>query len=114
MFGDIGEGIIGDDGKAYISIDPVFSETVDLSSYQVFLQKYGSGECFVLERHGAFFVVAGTPGLSFGWELKAKQADLSQRRLDAYQNIFQFDETDYGANALSHIEEILSERGVAA
>ena len=81
MFGDVGEGAIGSDGYCYVMIDPILSETISLSQYQVFLQKYGQGECWIHERTLAYFVVAGDPGLTFGWELKAKQADFDQIRL---------------------------------
>lgn len=82
LFGDVGEGRIADDGKCYVQIDSIFAETVSLDQYQVFLQKYGDGDCWVSERNAAYFLVEGTSGLSFGWELKAKQKDFDQKRLD--------------------------------
>lgn len=113
MFGDIGEGTIAEDGKCYVWLDPVFAQTIDNINYQVFLQKYGQGECWVSERTSNYFIVEGTQGLSFGWELKAKQVDFSQRRLDQQIKI----ETDnppqdYGKSALEHIQTIQSEREV--
>ena len=81
-FGDIGDGVINDDGLCYVAIERIFSETVSLNNYQVFLQKYGEGDCYVKERKPSHFVVSGTPGLEFGWEIKAKQADMDQIRLD--------------------------------
>ena len=83
-FTDIGEGTIGDDGKAVIKIDSIFRQTVDLEGYQVFIQKYGNGDCWV-ERQKSQFTVHGTPGLSFGWELKAHQIDHNGKRLDKYE-----------------------------
>ena len=82
MFGDIGEGVIDETGFCYVFIDPVFAETISTHQYQVFLQKYGQGDCYVLERHPDYFIVSGEPGLSFGWELKAKQKDFDQLRLE--------------------------------
>lgn len=82
MFGDLGEGTLDDDGVCVIDIDPVFSFGATTASYQVFLQKYGSGDCWVSERKPGYFVVEGTPGISFGWEIKAKQTDYSQVRFD--------------------------------
>lgn len=82
LFGDIGEGTIGEDGKCYIQIDSIFAQTVTLTQYQVFLEKYGDGDCWVDERNGSYFVVEGTPGLKFGWEIKAKQSDFDQYRLE--------------------------------
>lgn len=128
MFGDIGEGVINDDGQCYIIIDPTFAETVSTVQYQVFLQKYGNGECYVSKRAESYFIVEGTPGLSFGWEIKAKQTGYEERRLDTPIEI-NADRTDYGGlansyvskvqpdygdSAAEHIKEIAHERGVAA
>lgn len=110
MFGDVGEGEIGEDGAAYVWLDPIFAETITTDSYQVFLQKYGPGECYVAERKPGFFVVSGTPGLAFGWELKAKQADFDQRRIDTPQNVNAGNTTNYGGNAADYIESIMKGR----
>lgn len=82
IFGDVGEGVIAEDGLCYVYIDAVFAETVALNDYQAFLQRYGEGDCYVIERKSGYFVVKGTVGLKFGWEIKAKQADYTQLRLD--------------------------------
>lgn len=86
MFGDIGEGRLDETGKCYVFIDDMFGETVDLGcNYQVFLQAYGKGECYVLERTQSYFVVEGTENLSFGWELKAIQKEYDTMRLEQYE-----------------------------
>ena len=83
MFGDLGSGTIGSDGLCYVGIDDVFSETVRVDiAYQVFLQKCGQGDLWVAEKHSTHFVVQGTPGLAFDWELKARQAGYSDLRLE--------------------------------
>ena len=82
MFGDVGEGVIDEYGTCYVFLDPVFAETISTNQYQVFLQKYGQGECYIAERKSDYFVVVGEPGLAFGWELKAKQKDFDQLRLN--------------------------------
>lgn len=109
-FGDIGEGIICDDGLCYVAIDPVFVETISTNNYQVFLQRYGEGDCYVKERKAGWFVVAGTPGLSFGWELKAKQRDYDQCRLDRNDKQFTLPAQTYGEDAARHIDDIRKER----
>lgn len=118
MFGDIGEGIIGEDGTCRIFVDPVFAETVTLDSYQIFLQVYGDGKCYVSERKPGYFVVTGTPGLSFGWELKAKQKDFDQLRFKDYNMMLDESEekgmTNYGEVGLQHIEDINNERRIGA
>lgn len=106
MFGDVGEGTINEDGLCYVPLDPTFSETISTSQYQVFLQSYGDGACYVQKRKSSYFVVAGTPGLTFGWEIKGKQIDYDQVRLERSSGDAETDQTDYGEEALGHINEI--------
>lgn len=103
MFGDVGEGEIGEDGLAYIWLDSIFAQTITTGNYQVFLQKYGDGSAFVKERRADHFVVQGTPGLSFGWELKAKQSDFDQLRLEKDDGQFVPPESDLGEQAAEYI-----------
>lgn len=111
MFGDVGEGIIGEDGKCYIQIDPIYAESVTLNQYQVFLQKYGEGECYVLERNPSYFVVSGTAGIKFGWEIKAKQSDFDQYRLERDEVYVSTNNSmNYIDESLSHIALINEER----
>jgi len=112
MYGDVGEAIIGDDGLCYVTIDPIFAQTITTDNYQVFLQRYGAGDCWVQERKGGWFVVAGTPGLDFGWEIKSKQADIADvglRRFDSNDN-FTVPTQTYGEDAAQHIIDIQKER----
>ena len=81
-FTDIGEAEICKNGTCEIPIDEIFAETVDLEGYQVFLQKYGKGDCWVADRREDRFVVEGDPGLKFAWELKAHQIDHEGHRLE--------------------------------
>ncbi len=110
MFGDVGEGVIGEDGLCHVWLDPVFAQTIATGGYQVFLQKYGDGDCWVKARRGACFIVEGTPGLAFGWELKARQADYDQRRLDKAEQPYSPPEQTYGADAAQYIEQLRKER----
>jgi len=113
MFGDIGEAVIGEDGLCYITLDAVFAQTVVTDQYQVFLQKYGPGDCWVRERNGACFVVEGTPGMKFGWEVKAKQRDYDQLRLERSDEKFTVPTQTYGEDAAKHIDDIRKEREAA-
>ncbi len=117
IFGDLGSGIIAEDGKAYIYIDPVFAETVNTSNYQVFLQAYGPDPVYVSERTPAYFIVDGEPGTEFGWEIKAKQADFDQKRMEIQslkhepENDPDFtvdvsEQIDLGEAALNHLIEL--------
>lgn len=83
MFGDIGCGTVEDNGLCYVEIDPIFAETANSQiEYYVFLQKEGEGDAYVLKKTASYFVVKGTPGLKFAWELKAKQIGYELMRLE--------------------------------
>lgn len=84
-FGDIGSGTIAEDGICCVSIDPIFAETArtDLQ-YQVFCQKCGPGDLWVSEKHADHFVIEGTPGLAFDWEIKARQLGYESQRMEDY------------------------------
>jgi hypothetical protein len=85
LFGDVGEGIIGDDGQAYIYLDPKFLETIKTgTTYQVFLQSYSENSVYVSERKTEYFIVRGIPGSKFAWEMKGRQdkMQLEYNRLD--------------------------------
>lgn len=110
LFGDVGEGVISPDGQCYIPLDPIFAQTISTDQYQVFLQRYGEGDCYVSERHGSYFIVAGTPNLSFGWEIKAKQSDFDQLRLERNDEKFSVPDQTYGEDAAAHIQELYNER----
>lgn len=82
-FGDIGSGITDENGECYVSIDDKFSETCSECPYYVFLQKEGSGDIWIEVKERNYFVVKGTPNISFSWELKQKQRGYENYRLDA-------------------------------
>ena len=82
--GDFGGGVIGKDGIAIISIDDIFQESAETEiDYYVFLQNEGEGQSWVSEKSDTYFVVKGTPGLRFAWELKAKQKNKEYIRFNA-------------------------------
>lgn len=82
-FGDIGEGQLDENGEAIICIDDIFKETVKTNyEYQVFLQKEGNGDLWVESKKPGYFSVNGTPYLKFAWELKARQKDFENERLE--------------------------------
>lgn len=111
MFGDIGEGEIGEDGVCYVWIESIFNETVSKSGYQVFLQKYGEGDCYVSKKTSAYFLVAGTPSMRFGWELKAKQADFEQIRLEKdFGEDIERTKIDYGEDGAAYYRMLIGGR----
>lgn len=85
-FGDIGEAVIGEDGEVKIDMDNIFLETVNTKlPYQVFITKYGKGDCWVSERTETYFIIEGTPNLQVGYEIKAKQIDYTTNRLEEFK-----------------------------
>lgn len=83
LFGDVGSGVIGDDGTCVVSIDDIFQEAARTDmAYQVFLQKCGQGDLWVSEKTPTHFIVEGTAGLAFDWELKAHQTGYETERLE--------------------------------
>ena len=103
MFGDIGSGVIGDDGTVLISLDDSFYETVNTKSeYYVFLQKEGEGDLWVQDKQNTYFMVQGTPGLRFAWEAKARQKDFEYDRLENYSR--QKDDIDYEEEAADYVQ----------
>lgn len=83
MFGDIGEGIIDENGECIIDLDDIFSECINPNvEYQVFLQKEGQGDVWVYDKNYSFLTVHGTPGLKFAWEIKVKQMNYELTRLE--------------------------------
>lgn len=114
-FGDIGDSVLDETGESYIVFDPIFAETIDVShQYQVFLQKYGDGDCWVDKRTPQYFLVKGTPGLKFGWEIKAKQFDYNNKRLNKFDKDFiepvEELSCDYGELSADYIQELEEER----
>lgn len=81
FFGDIGESVILDDGTCMIDIDDIFQESANVGiKYYVFLQREGEGDCWIAEKEQNYFVVKGTPGLKFSFEIKARQAEYEHMR----------------------------------
>nr|DAZ68049.1 MAG TPA: hypothetical protein [Caudoviricetes sp.] len=81
FFGDIGESVISDDGTCMIDIDDIFQESANVGiKYYVFLQREGKGDCWVAEKEQNYFIVKGTPGLKFSFEIKARQAQYEHMR----------------------------------
>lgn len=112
LFADVGEGVIGEDGLCYVWLDPIFASTINSDHYQVFLQKYGDGDCWIQERKAGCFVVKGTPGLAFGWEIKARQVDATQKRMN---NLFEYEvpSSDMGEQAAKYINDLYEGRKTA-
>lgn len=81
FFGDIGESVISDDGTCMIDIDDIFQESANVGiKYYVFLQREGEGNCWIAEKEQNYFIVKGTPGLKFSFEIKARQAQYEHMR----------------------------------
>ena len=130
MFGDIGEASISEDGTCLIDIDDIFQESTNVGiEYYVFLQKEGDGDCWVDKKEQTYFIVKGTPGLKFAFEIKARQADYEHMRFaDAsetaydraidtdmpepdYNKSLEVSEPDYEKELFNDRENIIDEMG---
>lgn len=80
-FGDIGSNKTDKNGYCKIDIEEIFSQTIELEDYKVFIQECGNGQLYV-EKHDGYFEVKGTPNLEFDWELKAVQKGYKNTRLE--------------------------------
>ena len=109
ILGDIGSGKIGEDGKCYIDNCDILQEAANTEvAYFVFLQKCGKGDLWVSQKTPTYFVVEGTPGLSFAWEVKIKQTGYEYLRYnnDACDTNVGFRETDYLSQMEQEIEAL--------
>ena len=106
FFGDIGHGVIGEDGTCYVDIDSIFAETIDtIQEYYVFLTPYKTDKAmFVEEKEHGYFIVKGEPNTEFDWEIKAKQLDYPMERLE--ENIIEdTNDIDYEEQAINYLNE---------
>lgn len=111
MFGDIGEAETDEFGDCFIYLDDIFYETVNSKiEYQVFLQKEGTGELWVDSKESTFFVVKGTPNLTFSWEIKVKQLDYEYERLEEYQHEDNGMSVDYEKEYITEISKLIKEQ----
>lgn len=106
MFGDVGAAQIDETGKCLIFIDEKFAQTVDLEYlYDVFLTKYGLGDCYVSERTASYFIVEGAKNLKFAWEIKTIQRDYENLRLEEHER--ENDDTDYIYDVSAYMSTLL-------
>lgn len=110
-FGDIGSGEIAADGKCYVDIEDVLKEMINTEmQYYVFLQKRGEGDPYVSECSPDYFIVTGTPGLKFFWELKAKQKGYEYNRYEDEDKVVGFKQIAYDDEYIAETEKLIEER----
>lgn len=110
FFGDIGCGKIDESGQCYVAIDDIFRESISGGKYHVFLQAEGPGSVYVSEKKADFFVVSGTPGLSFSWEIKARQKGYEVERMEAQDIAADYKKIDYEAAYMYDIGRLAKEK----
>lgn len=110
-FGDIGSGEIAADGKCYVDIEDILKEMINTEmQYYVFLQKRGEGDLYVSECSPDYFIVTGTPGLKFFWELKAKQKGYEYNRYEGEDRVVGFKKIAYDDEYIAETEKLIKER----
>lgn len=106
LFGDIGYGKIVD-GECLITFDSTFLDTVNTDfGYYVFLTKCGEGDVYVYERTHEYFIVRGTEGLEFCWEVKCKQRGYETDRMVISDDIDDYD-NDMPSELITEIDNDL-------
>lgn len=111
LLGDVGSGEIAADEKCYVDIEDILKEMINTEiQYYVFLQKRGEGDLYVSECTADYFVVTGTPGLKFFWEIKVKQKDYEYYRYEGEDRNAGFKMIKYDDNYISEIEQLIEER----
>lgn len=106
MFGDVGSAQTDETGKCLIFIDEKFAQTIDMEYlYDVFLTKYGQGDCYVSERTASYFIVEGAKNLKFAWEIKTIQRDYENLRLEEHTR--EKDDTDYIYDVSAYMNTLL-------
>ena len=112
MFGDIGSAQIDESGSCIVMLDDIFVQSSSTEKpYQVFVQKCGDGDLWISQKEPSFFVVRGTPGLLFDWEVKAKQLPQDQRRFKDYSDdvrTVDYEVIDYERTGFNDIESIVN------
>lgn len=97
-FGDLGSGIVGEDGKAFIEIDDIVTECMNTEiPYHVYfteeVPEMLTDEEFkqrsllrLVKTTPTYFVLKGEPGAEFTWELKAKRKGYEHIRAEKLQD----------------------------
>lgn len=87
--GDIGRNVTNDVCEAWVPIDQIFGDTVNLDiPYEVFLQPYDDARIWVSDfRSDAFLVCSDKPLIRFAWEIKAKRRGYEHERLVLVEDI---------------------------
>lgn len=82
VFHDSGHGIIGEDGLCYISLDPVFLETVATKErdYLVYLTGYQGANAEIVDKQSDYFVISGVPNKEFDWLVRAERQGMERLR----------------------------------
>jgi len=105
MFGDIGTGKTDESGLSYIHFDPIFRETITSDmTYYALIQKEGEGDLWIEEKTSEYFLVKGTPGLKFAWEVKARQIGYEYERIESFDESNIGRDIDYGIGANMYLD----------
>lgn len=87
--GDIGRSVTNKDGEVWVSIEVLYSDTVNLDiPYEVFLQVYDNAHVWVSDfKSDAFLVCSDKPFIRFAWEIKARRRGFEKERLVLSESI---------------------------
>lgn len=86
VFSDMGSGTCDETGVGFVTLDPIFSETVELPyEYQVFITSTSAKTVgYVSEKTASYFIVKGEPGATFDWAVYIPQKGYTEARLEEH------------------------------
>ena len=107
-YGDLGFGIINEDGECLMALDDIFLECVNTKqAYHVFTQAY-NGKIESIERYETYIMIRGIPKTEFSWQAMAKRLGYENHRLETPND---FDKTENYENMFDrHFEEFEAEK----
>lgn len=109
-FADIGSGILDTEGICYVELDNIFLATINTDvEYFVFLQKEGPGDVWVANKQKTYFEVHGTPNLKFTWEIKARQRNYEEQRLERTYDVDESATLQYADLGYSEYAKFINE-----
>jgi hypothetical protein len=84
VFHDSGHGVIGEDGLCYISLDPIFLETVSTKNgdYLVFLTGYIGSNVEIVGKYSDYFIVSGIANKEFDWLIRVERKGMERLRFN--------------------------------
>lgn len=116
-FSDYGTASLDENGVCYITIDPIFAETVNKYYLPtVFLTKYGDGDIWVDAKETDINTISikGTPNITFSWHALYLQRNCDTERLSSDISNISISTPDYEFESKLDIEHTTPDLEISA